>query len=81
VFPHPNICKFAWKSPDGKTQNEIESTSIDWSLRTIVFAVRFFRGVDFDADQCLAVAKVKNRRVVSKQILHRFHTDRFNLKK
>jgi hypothetical protein len=65
VFPHPTIDNFAWKSPDGKTQNEIGSTSIDWSLHAIILAVRLFRGADIDADQYLAVeqhrVEVSNR--------------------
>jgi hypothetical protein len=40
-----------------------------------------FRGADCDTDHYLAVAKVRTSLTVSKQIMHRFHTGRFNLKK
>jgi hypothetical protein len=34
-----------------------------------------------DTDHYLVVAKVRERLAVSKQTMHRFHTERFNLKK
>jgi hypothetical protein len=40
-----------------------------------------FGGVDCDADHCLAVAKVRERLAVSKQATHRFHMQKFTLKK
>jgi hypothetical protein len=43
--------------------------------------VRSFRAGDCDANHYLVVAKVTERLAVNKQRSHRFHMDRFNLKK
>jgi hypothetical protein len=43
--------------------------------------VRPFRAADYDTDHYLMMAKVRERLAVSKQTTHRFHIERFNLKK
>jgi hypothetical protein len=40
-----------------------------------------FREADCDTDHYLVVAKVRERLTASKQTTHRFHMERFNLKK
>jgi hypothetical protein len=46
-----------------------------------VLDVRSFTVADGDSDHYMAVAKVRERLAVNKQISHRFHMERFNLKK
>jgi hypothetical protein len=43
--------------------------------------IRSFRAADYDTDQHLEVAKVRERLAINKQRSHRFHIDRFNLHK
>jgi hypothetical protein len=46
-----------------------------------VFDVQSFRTAGCDSDHYLVVAKVRERRAVSKQISQRFHMEKFHLKK
>jgi hypothetical protein len=81
MFPHYNIHKFTWTFPDGKTHNQVDHILIDRRWHSSVLDVRSFRGVDCNTDHYLVVAKVRERLAVCKQTVHRFHMERFNLKK
>jgi hypothetical protein len=54
---------------------------IDRKRNSSVLDVRSFKAADCDADHYLVVVKVRERLAVSKQATHRFHGERFNLKK
>jgi hypothetical protein len=58
IFPHRSIHKYTWTSPEGKTHNQ---TLIDRERQSSIVDVRSFRGSDFDTDQHLVVAKVRDR--------------------
>jgi hypothetical protein len=83
MFPHCNIHKFTWISPDATTHNQTDHILIDRRQHSGVPDVRSFRAADCDTDHYPVVPKVKERVAVSKQIMHRFHIlmERFNLKK
>ncbi|PNF18022.1 hypothetical protein B7P43_G12640 [Cryptotermes secundus] len=67
MFPHRNIHKFTWTSPDGKTHNKIEYKLIDRRRHSNILDVRSFRAADCDTDHYLVVAKVRERLAVSKR--------------
>jgi hypothetical protein len=81
MFPHSNIHKYTWKSPGGKTHNQIDHILVDRRRHSNVLDVRSFRAADCDSDHYLVVAKVRERLAVNKQRSLRFHMERFNLKK
>jgi hypothetical protein len=81
MLPNGNIHKYTWTSPEGKTHNQIDHILIDRRRHSSVLDVRSFRAADCDTDHGLVVAKIRERLAVNKQGLHKFHVERFNLKK
>jgi hypothetical protein len=67
MFPHRNIHKYTWTSPDGKTHNHIDHVLVDRQRHTNVLDVRSFKAADCDSDHYLVVAKVRERLAVNKQ--------------
>jgi len=59
MFPHRNIHRYTWTSPNGKTRGQIDHILTDRRWHSSIFDVRSFRGVDCDTDHCLVVAKAR----------------------
>ena len=59
MFPHRNIHKYTWTSPDGKNHNQINHILIDRSRHSSILDARSFRGADCDIDHYLVVEKLR----------------------
>jgi hypothetical protein len=81
VFPHCNIHKYTYTSPDRKTHNQIVHILIDRRRHSNVLDVLSYWAADCDIDHYLELAEVRERLAVGKQRSRRFHMARFNLNK
>jgi hypothetical protein len=78
MFPHCNIHKFTWTSPDGKPQKQIDHILIERRRHSSALDVRSFRDADCDTHHYLVVAIVRERLSVSKRTMQEFEIERFN---
>jgi hypothetical protein len=81
MFPHRNIHKYTWTSPEGKPHNQTDHVLIIRRRYPSLLDVRSFRGADCDTDHYLVVEEVRERLAVSKRAAQKIDIERFNLKK
>jgi len=79
MFPLRNIHKYTWTSPDGKTCNQIDHTSVEKRWRLSLLDVRSFRRADCDTDH-YGGCKFRERLAVSKAT-QSFDVQGFSFKK
>lgn len=58
IFPHKEIHKTTWMSPDHKTRNQIDHVAIDKKFRRCLQDVRVIKGADSYSDHHLVRAKL-----------------------
>jgi hypothetical protein len=68
LFPHKNIYKASWKSPDGRTTNQTYHVLIDHSHKSCLKDVQSYRGANIDSDHFLIIAKIWSR--IKKQYIY-----------
>ena len=61
MFPHRNIHKYTWTSPDERTHNQIDHILIERIWHSSTPDVRSFREADWDTDHCPGIEKVRER--------------------
>ena len=81
TFPHRDIHKQTWTSPDGMTHNEIDHISIDKRRQSSIIDIRSFRGADCDTEHYLVIGKLRERLSVAKRIDQIVDIDRFDVRK
>ena len=78
-FPHKEIYKQTWRSPDGKTNNQIDHILIDKRKASSMLDVKSCRGANSDSDHCLVRGKYRCKIAYNKhepnRKTRRFHKD------
>ncbi|CAH1248758.1 Hypp8389 [Branchiostoma lanceolatum] len=59
IFPHKNIHKLTWNSPDGNTINQIDHVMVNKKWQRSLLDVRVYRGADVGSDHHLVVSKIR----------------------
>ena len=61
MFPHKDVHKYTWTSPDGQYRNQIDHVAVRSQFKRSVHDTRAHRGADVGSDHNLVITKVKLR--------------------
>ncbi|KAJ4430976.1 hypothetical protein ANN_19569 [Periplaneta americana] len=81
TFPHKDIHKYTWTSPDGLTHNQIDHILIDKRRHTSIVDIRTFRGADCNSDHYLVIGELRERLSVAKRVEQQINITKFNISK
>ena len=59
LFPHKDIHKATWRSPDHRTANQIDHIAVSSRWRQTLLDVRSYRGADIASDHYLLISRIK----------------------
>ena len=59
IFHHKDVHKATWKSPDGRTVNQIDHVMVNRCMRTSVLDIRVMRGADVYSDHYMVRTKIR----------------------
>jgi endonuclease/exonuclease/phosphatase family metal-dependent hydrolase len=65
-FPHKEIHKQTWRSPDGKTNNQIDRILIDKRNASSILGIKSCRGANSDSDHFLVRGKYRSKTAYNK---------------
>ena len=79
-FPHKEIHKQTWRSPDGKTNNQTDYILRDERNASSILDVKLCRGANSDSGHFLAEGKYRCKTAYSKHELNK-NTKKFQVEK